>query len=111
MSPPLAAVGWLFTLGALAHNAEEAWFLPAWSGKAGKWYPPVAAPAFRFAAGVLSILFIAVTAAASSASAGSAGAYLMAGYVLAMVLNAFMPHVIASLLMRRYMPGTAQRCC
>jgi len=30
----------------------------------------------------------------------------MAGYVLAMVLNVFMPHVLATVFMRRYMPGT-----
>ena len=31
----------------------------------------------------------------------------MAGYVLAMVLNVFAPHLFATVLMRRYMPGTA----
>ena len=31
----------------------------------------------------------------------------MAGYVLAMVLNVLMPHVLATVVMRKYMPGTA----
>lgn len=30
----------------------------------------------------------------------------MAGYVLAMVLNVVLPHVLATVVMRRYMPGT-----
>ena len=31
----------------------------------------------------------------------------MAGYVLAMVLNVFAPHLLATVLRGRYMPGTA----
>jgi hypothetical protein len=103
----LTTLGWLFTLGVLAHNAEEAWQLPAWSAQAGKWYAPVSAPVFRFAVGVLSGCFVLIAATASFSPAGSIGAYLMAGYVLAMLLNVFMPHVLASVVMRRYMPGTA----
>lgn len=104
---PLALLGWLFTLGALAHNAEEARWLPAWSARAGKWHAPVDARAFRLAASLLSALFVAVTAAAAWTTAGSLAAYLMAGYVLAMVLNVLVPHVLASVAMRRCMPGTA----
>lgn len=103
----LALLGWIFTLGALAHNAEEARWLPVWSARAGKWYPPMDARVFRLAAGMLSILFVAVTLAATFAAAGSIAAYLMAGYVLAIVLNVLMPHVLASVAMSRYMPGTA----
>ena len=103
----LAAIGWLFTLGVLAHNAEEALHLPAWSIHVGKWYAPVCARAFRFAAIVLSVLFVLITATASFSQAGSVAAYLMAGYVLAMVLNVLMPHVLVTVLTRKYMPGTA----
>jgi len=35
------------------------------------------------------------------------GAYLVAGYALAMLLNVLFPHTVATLLMRRYAPGTA----
>lgn len=103
----LALLGWVFTLGALAHNAEEARWLPTWSLQAGRWHAPVAAPVFRVAALALSILFVAVTLAATFADAGSLAAYLMAGYVLAMVLNAIVPHALLSMRARRYMPGTA----
>jgi hypothetical protein len=103
----LAAIGWLFTLGVLAHNTEEALRLPAWSEQVGKWYPPVGARAFRFAAIALSVLFVLNTATASFSEAGGIAAYLMAGYVLAMVLNAFVPHVLVTVLTRKYMPGTA----
>src|ERR1700724_1952658 len=104
---PLILIGWLFTLGVLLHNAEEALYLPAWSAGAGRWYKAIPPREFRFAAAVLSAIFIGITAAASLSSSGSTAAYVMAGYALAMVLNAFVPHVLATLLMRRYMPGTA----
>ena len=103
----LAVLGWLFTCGVLAHNAEEALYFPAWSERAGWFYKPISAPIFRRAAGLLSVLFVLVTAASSLSQPASIAAYLMAGYVLAMVLNVFMPHVSVSLLTGRYMPGTA----
>lgn len=102
----LTMLGWLFTFGVLAHNAEEAWRLPAWSARAGKWRVAVAAPVFRFAALVLSGLFVAITLSASVSAAGGVAAYLMAGYVLAMVLNVFMPHILVTVATRQYMPGT-----
>lgn len=37
----------------------------------------------------------------------SFGAYLVAGYALAMLLNVLLPHLLATVAMRRYMPGTA----
>ncbi len=103
----LTAVGWLFTLGVLAHNTEEALYLPAWSRHAGRWHVPVGAKEFRFAVAVLSAALLCVMAAASKAGAGTLAAYVLAGYVLTMVLNVPMPHVIATIAMRRYMPGTA----
>jgi hypothetical protein len=103
----LIAIGWLFTLGALLHNAEEALLLPAWSQHAGRLYKPVTAQVFRTAVIILSALFVTVTVAASVSRPGSIAAYLMAGYALAMVLNVFAPHVLATVATRRYMPGTA----
>lgn len=103
----LTALGWLFTFGVLVHNAEEAFYLPSWSMRAGKWYKPIEASVFRFAVILLSGVFIAVTIAASLSHPGGIGLYLMAGYVLAMVLNVLMPHVLATVLTRKYMPGTA----
>lgn len=37
----------------------------------------------------------------------SVGAYLIAGYALAMLMNVLFPHLLATLIMRRYAPGTA----
>jgi hypothetical protein len=103
----LTLVGWLFTVGVLIHNAEEALRLPAWSIHAGKWHAPVGPRDFSFAISILSALLIIFSLASSFSADDSISAYLMAGYVLAMVLNVFIPHVFATVFMRRYMPGTA----
>ncbi|MFY9641422.1 MAG: HXXEE domain-containing protein [Rhodomicrobium sp.] len=38
---------------------------------------------------------------------GSFGAYLVAGYALAMLLNVIFPHLLATVVLRRYVFGTA----
>ena len=101
--PVLAA---LFIGGVLLHNAEEARWLPAWSGRAGRWHPKVGPREFRFAVTVLSAILVAVALAAASEGPGSAAAYLFFGYVFAMAANAVMPHLVGSLATRSYMPGT-----
>ena len=102
----LALLASLFTLGALLHNVEEALYLPAWSQHAGRWYRPVATRVFRVAAAALSVVFVLITLFGMLSHAGGVGAYLMAGYVLAMLFNVMLPHVLVSVLQRRYMPGT-----
>jgi Protein of unknown function with HXXEE motif len=100
-------LSWLFALAVTLHNAEEGWLLPAWSRSAGHWHQPVGTGEFRFAVGILTVL--AYFAAGLSASSGkkSVGTYLLAGYALAMLLNVVFPHVLATIALRRYAPGTA----
>jgi hypothetical protein len=97
----------LFVAAVTAHNLEEAVWLPGWSRSAGKWHASVSAGEFRFAVAVLTVLAALAAVLAVSQGKASAGAYLLCGYALAMVLNAAFPHLVASLAMRRYMPGTA----
>jgi hypothetical protein len=104
---PLAVLGWLFTLGVLLHNTEEALYLPAWSSYKSKWCMPVEARVFRLAAGIFSALLVILTTIASLSHPQSVAAYLMAGYVLAMLLNVLAPHALATLFTRSCMPGTA----
>lgn len=103
----LALLSLLFTLGVLAHNAEEAVWLPRWSGAAGQWRAPVSARQFRWAIGVLSALLVMSGIAAFAGGPRSGPAYLFAGYVFAMTANVLVPHVLGSLVMRAYLPGTA----
>lgn len=100
-------LGWLFALGVVIHNTEEALFLPAWSTRAGRRYVQVDAFPFRFAVVVLSAAVIVAAWLSSVSGAHSFGVYFLTGYALAMVLNVLFPHVAATVALRSYAPGTA----
>ncbi len=101
------ALTWLSVLATAVHNAEEALWLPAWSRTAGRWHRAVGATEFRFSVAVLTILAVISAWLATVQGKESLGSYLVAGYALAMALNAIFPHLLASLALRRYRPGTA----
>ena len=98
---------WLFATVTALHNLEEAIWLPEWSRNAGRWHHAVERDEFRFAVIVLTLLAVLSVVLAIHQGKESLGAYLVTGYALAMLLNVLLPHVVASLVMRRYMPGTA----
>jgi hypothetical protein len=100
-------LAWIFVSAVAVHNLEEAIWLPAWSKSAGRWHAAVGSGEFRFAVAVLTAFAVAAAWLAVHQGKASMGAYLLCGYALAMVLNVLFPHVLASLVMRRYMPGTA----
>jgi len=56
---------------------------------------------------VLTALAFVVTLWSVTAGPGSVGAYLLAGYAVAMLLNVLVPHLLATVALRRYMPGLA----
>ena len=103
----LPLLGWLFALGVVAHNAEEAWLLPSWPLRPRFRRMAVGAGAFRFAAAVLSFVALLAAWLASAGGAHSLGAYFIAGYAAAMLLNVLVPHVAATVALRAYAPGTA----
>jgi hypothetical protein len=98
---------WLFAIAITVHNFEEAIWLPAWSKTAGRFHPPIDIFEFRFAVTVLTILAYIMAYFAMIGGQSSIGAYLVSGYALAMLLNVAFPHLLATLVMRRYAPGTA----
>lgn len=100
-------LSWLFALVITLHNVEEGWLLPPWSRSAGRWHQPIGAGEFRCAVGILTVLAYLVVYLATSSDKGSVGNYLLAGYALAMLLNVLFPHTLATIIMRRYAPGTA----
>lgn len=100
-------LSWLFALAITVHNVEEGWLLPAWSRSAGRWHQPVGRGEFRFAVVILTVLAYLAVGLSVSGGKANVGTYLLAGYALAMLLNAGFPHVLATIAMRRYTPGTA----
>jgi hypothetical protein len=97
---------WLFVLAVALHNLEEALRLPAWSQSPGGWRYAVGAREFRFAVIVLTAAAAAAALAANLGGKASAGAYVVCAYALAMLLNVFFPHVLVSLVLREFSPGT-----
>jgi hypothetical protein len=61
-------LGWLCILGVLAHNAEEALYLPSWSQSAGHWNIAVGANEFRSAVGIQSLALLGVASALAGES-------------------------------------------
>lgn len=101
MNPEAAAL--LLALAVTLHNAEEMVWLPGFA------HPPslkldVPPVAFRFAATMIAVVF---WLAALALSAGWQVEAVVAGFALAMIFNAVLPHLALSLALRRYHPGTA----
>ncbi|UZJ40233.1 HXXEE domain-containing protein [Prosthecochloris sp. SCSIO W1101] len=93
----------LFLVAITTHNIEEALFLPSWSNPVGI---EVSSSEFTFA-----VVFLTVLAYLSfyfSIRSGKKGlwTYFFTGYALAMFLNVFFPHVLTSILVQEYAPGT-----
>lgn len=98
-------VGWLFAASVTLHNIEEGIWLPAWSKKIGYWRISATVTEARL---VLLMLTLLAWVATWLAAVGSTfGTYLLCGYALIMLLNVFIPHLIATIALWRYAPGTA----
>lgn len=107
MSIEFIIAGWIFALAVSLHNLEEARYLPAWSHGGSRWQRPVGVREFRFAVIVLTLWLYALNVWTDRSEAGSLPVYLLAGYAFAMLLNVLVPHVVMTVLLRRYMPGLA----
>ena len=81
--------------------------MPKWSVRAGRWHTPVGPFEFRFAVAVLTLLAYGIAYLSAIQGPQTVAAYVLAGYALAMLLNVFVPHVLATLALRQYAPGTA----
>jgi len=60
---------------------------------------------FRFAVLVLTIAAFGLTYLSSRKGKQSVWSYLLLGYIIAMLVNVFIPHVPATLILRSYTPG------
>lgn len=106
LGPAEAAL--LLALAATAHNVEEMIWLPGFPHPpALRWDVP--ARAFRFAAAVITLAFWAAALALASGLPALEGVSepVVAGFALAVIVNAFLPHLALTLVLRRYHPGTA----
>ena len=98
---------WLFAVSITIHNLEEAIWLPGWEPNICRLKIKTGPLEFRFAVSVLTLLAYLAATLAMIGGRGSVGAYLISGYALAMLINVFVPHLLATIITKRYAPGTA----
>lgn len=97
----------LFLLSFTLHNIEEALWLPKWSQYAKKFHPPVVKNEFHFAVLMITVLgYVLTFLVLLTGSSNDIVKYLYLGFLLMMVCNAVFPHLIATIVLRRYAPGT-----
>jgi len=95
----------LFLLAFTLHNVEEALWLPQWSRYAARFHKEVARNEFHFALIVITMLGYLITFLYLYFPC-SIVRFTYLGFVLMMCLNSVFPHLIATVVLRRYAPGT-----
>ncbi len=96
----------LFIIGFTIHNIEEALWLPKWSQSAGKYHKEISFNVFRFAVIVITIIGYLLTFQYFIFSEKYTFSKLLYfSFVLMMVLNVIFPHLIATIVMKKYAPG------
>jgi len=95
----------LFPVLVALHNTEEAIGLPRWTQRSGPWFGGVQPAVFRFAVVVFTVLAFVVTALSAVSGKRSFWGNLTFGYMIAMLINALVPHIAVSVVRRTFMPG------
>jgi hypothetical protein len=97
---------WIFfPLAISLHNLEEAIWLPGWSKRANKFHKPVEPNEFYFAVMFVTILAYLSTLFAVAYPSAWLWRDIFHGFLGAMILNTLVPHLVATILLRRYSPG------
>lgn len=96
----------IFLFGFTLHNIEEAIWLPGWSKYAKKFHEPVNKTQFIFAVIIVTIIGYLVTLIEIlDNDTGSILSYAYLGFVGMMGLNTFLPHLAATIILKKYAPG------
>jgi hypothetical protein len=102
---PLTTLWFFFPLAISLHNLEEALWLPQWSRHAKRFHKPVEANEFYFAVLIVTMLAYVSTFLALAFPTAWLWKNIFFGFLGAMILNAFVPHLAATIFLRRYAPG------
>lgn len=94
-----------FCLAITLHNIEEAIWLPKWSQQSSRFHKPVTPGEFHFA-----VIFITILAYLSAFSylylpQSDFAKWIFTGFLGSMIFNAIFPHLIATIIMKKYAPG------
>ena len=100
------ALKFIFLLGFTIHNLEESVWLPEWSKHAKKFHKPVERNQFIFAVIIVTILGYLITVVEIiNNNPGSVFSYIYLGFIGMMGLNTILPHLAATILLKKYAPG------
>ena len=95
-----------FLLGFSLHNLEEAIWLPAWSKHASKFHSEVKKNEFHFAVMVVTAIgYLLTLIHILSDDSNVIVQNIYYGFILMMCLNVIFPHLIATIVLKRYAPG------
>lgn len=95
----------LFPVLVALHNTEEAIGMPRWARRSGPWFGGVEPAVFRFAVVVFTVLAFVVTVLSAVSGRMTIWGNLTFGYMIAMLINALVPHIAVSVVRRTFMPG------
>ncbi|QBK24508.1 HXXEE domain-containing protein [Ureibacillus thermophilus] len=95
----------LFCIAITLHNMEEALWLPKWSQQASKFHKPVTPSEFHFAVFVITMLAYLSAFYFYFMPASELAKWFFIGFIGSMIVNAIFPHLIATILLKRYAPG------
>lgn len=94
-----------FPIAILLHNIEEALWLPKWSQHAKAFHKPVEKNEFHFALIVITGLALLSTYLLVLLPQSQVIRYFYFGFVGSMIVNAVAPHMIATVVLKKYSPG------
>lgn len=94
-----------FCFAITLHNLEEALWLPQWSKHASKFHRPVSSNEFNFAVVFITILAYLSTFLFFYFPEVSLTKWIFTGFLGSMIVNAIFPHLVATILMKKYAPG------
>lgn len=96
----------IFLLGFTLHNIEEAVWLPKWSKYAKKFHEPVESNEFGFAVIIITMLgYLLTTLDILMGHSTNFVNYIYLGFIGMMGINAILPHLISTVLIKKYSPG------
>ena len=96
----------IFLFGFTLHNLEEAIWLPEWSKQAKKFHEPVERNQFVFAVIIITLIGYLITLIdVLTNNYGSTFNYIYLGFIGMMGLNSIFPHLMATVILKKYAPG------
>lgn len=90
----------------IIHNIEEALWLPKWSKYAVRFHKEVKSYEFCFAVLIITALGLLATSFIMLFPTIIIFKYIYFGFYGMMIFNAFFPHLISTIVLKKYAPGT-----